>query len=185
MICACDVTTVLESAARSPSDGVGAVGAPARGSAIAGGADGVTAGALVAGFVETALTVWVLSALCVVARRDDGKNLGVMTMTSAIKTSARMVRLSMQVGEVAREPDRSRRDGMDDSARFAARPTTCHGARHAARALQWRMLSSLDNNGTTMEVAATESPGNRAPSIRGGYALWLQTRLVAGEPGSH
>ena len=51
-------------------------------------------GAAAGGAVETA----VVSAVGAGARREDGKNIGVTTMTSAISASARRVRLSMQVG---------------------------------------------------------------------------------------
>jgi hypothetical protein len=116
-----------------------------------------------------------------VERRDDWKSLGVTTMTSAIKISARMVRLSMQVREVAKEPDRNRRVGTDDSGQFVALPTTYREARRAVGALQWRMLSSLDNNGTRREAAGRELPDTRVPPIRGLCASGLQTGLVAAE----
>jgi hypothetical protein len=142
---------------------------------------GAGADELVAG-VPAAL---VLSSLGAAGRREDAKNRGVTTITSAINTSARMVRLSMQVSEVAKEPDRNRRAGRGDSARFAAPPTTYRAARHAAGVLQWRMLSSLDNNGTTMEAVAREPLDNRVPSIRGSCAFRLHTRLGTDEPGRH
>jgi hypothetical protein len=136
---------------------------------------------LVAG-VPAALVV---SSLGAAGRREDAKNRGVTTITSAINTSARMVRLSMQVSEVAKEPDRNRRAGRGDSARFAAPPAMYRAARHAAGVLQWRMLSSLDNNGTTMEAVAREPLDNRVPSIRGSCAFRLHTRLGTDEPGRH
>ena len=49
--------------------------------------------------------------------RDDGNRIGVTMNTTAISTSARMVRLSMQREVCARELDRSRQAGTDDSAR--------------------------------------------------------------------
>jgi hypothetical protein len=160
---------------------VGELGEAAGCSTTAGGAGCDVVGAALAGTAAGTLAAFVLSAPCVVDRRDDGKNLGVTTMTSAIKIIAIMVRLSMQVREVAKEPDRSRRVGMDDSGQFVALPAMYPGALRVARALQWRMLSSLDNNGTRMEAAAREPPDTREPSIRGLCASELQTRLVAGE----
>src|SRR5690242_4808025 len=87
-------------------------------------------------------------------------------MTSAINTSARMVRLSMQVREVAREPDRNHRDGTDDSARSVAPPAMSHARRRVSEAPQWHMRNSLDNSGTTTEAAATAPPDTREPSVR-------------------
>jgi hypothetical protein len=97
-------------------------------------------------------------------------------MTSAIRTSATMVRLSMQLGEVAKEPDRNRRDGTDDNGQFAARPAMNREARRTALALQWRMRSSLDNNGTRMGAAEKAPPDTREPSVRESYALLLHVR---------
>ena len=121
-----------------------------------------------------------LSDGCAVGRRADGNSLGVMTRTRAIKTSARMVRLSMQVVNLAREPDRTRRGGKDDSGRCVARPANCHATLHVAEVLQWRMRSSLDNNGTMTEAAARARPDTHGPSIREASACWLHTRLIAG-----
>jgi hypothetical protein len=191
------VTTVAESAARKTETAeVGDVfaggftvgtGAASAGVGAAGelaavpGSDAVTARVLSA----RALSIRALSAACGAARRDDGKSRGVMTMTSAIKTTAIMVRLSMQLNEVAREPDRNHRDGTDDSARFVVRPTTSHEARRASRALQWRTRNSLDNSGTKTEAAVIAPPGTRAPSVRAQYASRLHARPVGSELRRH
>lgn len=182
-MCACDVARVAESTARTESEGE--LGAAVGCSTTAGGAGCDAVGAALVGVAAGTLAAFVLSAACVVERRDDEKNLGVTTMTSAIKTSARMVRLSMQITEVAKEPDHNRRVGMDDSGQFVALPTMYPGARRAAGALQWRMLSSLDNNGTRREAAAREPPDTRVPSIRGLCASRLQAGLVARESRRH
>ena len=189
LICSRGVTTMAESTTRSTDAGVADTGGATGGCSTTDGDAGFVTGAatdVVAPVVASVvLNALVVSAFGVAGRRDDEKNLGVTTITSAINTSARMVRLSMQVSEVAKEPDRSRRAGKGDSARFAAQPTMYRAARHAAGVLQWRMLSSLDNNGTTMAVVARAPPGSHVPSIRGRCAFWLHTRLGADQSDRH
>lgn len=51
--------------------------------------------------LSAAATAAVLSLRVAAARRDDGNSNGVTTMTSAINTSAVIVRLSMQAGDLA------------------------------------------------------------------------------------
>jgi hypothetical protein len=48
----------------------------------------------------------------------------------------------------SRVPDRSRRDGMGDTARFGGVRASFHAAHRVVRALRWRRRSSSDNNGT-------------------------------------
>jgi hypothetical protein len=191
------VATVAESAARKTETAEGGdvaagrftVGAGAASAAVGAGGelaavpgdDTLTARVLSARAVSTRA----LSAACAAGRRGDGKSRGVMTMTSAIKTTAIMVRLSMQLNEVAREPDRNHRDGTDDSARFVVRPTTSPEARRTSRALQWRTRNSLDNSGTKTEAAAIALPDTRAPSVRAQYASQLHARPVGSELRRH
>jgi hypothetical protein len=186
------VTTVAESAARETETAeVGdlVAGCFTAGTGAASGAMGA-AGELAAvpgddTVAALVLSARALSAACGAGRRDDGNRRGVMTMTSAIKTTAIMVRLSMQLNEVAREPDRNHRDGTDDSAQFVVRPTTSREARRASRALQWHTRNSLDNSGTKTEAAAIAPLGTRAPSVRAQYASRLHTRHVGSELRRH
>jgi len=105
-----------------------------------------------------------------VARRDDGNIIGVTTMTSAISTSARRVRLSIRTEAVAREPDHSRRGGTDCTARSVAVRANCLVSRHVVRVLRSRTRSSLDNNGRMEGAAARASPDTREPPRREAFA---------------
>ena len=49
-------------------------------------------------------------------------------------------------------PDRSRRVGMGDTARYGGVRASYHEVPHDVRALQWRMRSNSDNNGTPREA---------------------------------
>ena len=92
------------------------------------------------------------------ARRDDGKSIGVATMTSAMRSSATSVRLSIQAGGVAREQDHSRPDETDGNGRFDEGQASHREWNHVAEALRWHTRSSLDNNGTRQAGAETASP---------------------------
>lgn len=181
------VLSVVESVGRSICAAVDPVGAATACGAFAGGAGWLTDRDGVGAVEAAALGVVAVSDAGGVAgpRDADGNNLGVTTMTSAMRTSATMVRLSMQVRDLVREPDHNRRDGTDDSVRFAAPPTNYREARRVARVLQWHTLNSSDNSGTTMGAAAIEQPDTRVRAIRGKYASRLHAGLGAGEPFSH
>ena len=110
------------------------------------GVEGVDAGAV----AEAALSVFGAT-----LRRDDGKTIGVTTMTSAINTSASTVRLSMQTEGLAKEPDHTRPVERGDSVQCVALPTNSHEEHRASGALRWHTLNSLDNNGTRREESGT------------------------------
>jgi hypothetical protein len=94
-------------------------------------------------------------------RFDEENNIGVTTMTSAIKISARSVRLSIQAEAVARGRDRSRLDETDDSGRSDEGQASFHALNHVAESLRWHTRNSLDNNGTKRAIAETGSPDTR------------------------
>src|SRR5215207_5650269 len=68
-------------------------------------------------------------------------------------------------------PDRSRRDGMGDTARCGGSRASYPAALHVARALRWRKPNSWDNNGTRQEAGDRVPPDIRARIERGASAL--------------
>jgi hypothetical protein len=119
-----------------------------------------------------------------VARRDEGKIIGVTTRTSAMSTSARRVRLSMQTGAVARELDHSRPVVAGCIVQSAAGQANLRASRHVVRALRSHTRNSLDNSGTRAAAAARASPdthGRPAPGwfayVHYGYDASVVTRV--------
>src|SRR6185295_386988 len=131
------------------------------------GEDGATAAEFGAAVVVGAAT---LSVDAGATRRDDGNSIGVTTMTSAMSTSARRVRLSIRTEAVAREPDHSRRGETDCTARSVAVRANCLVSRHVVRVLRSRTRSSLDNSGRKEAAAARVSPDIREPPTREEFA---------------
>jgi hypothetical protein len=70
-----------------------------------------------------------------------------------------------------RAPDRSRRGGMGDTARYGGVRANYRAAPHGARGLQWRTQSNSDNNGMRREAGARVSPDSPAHTERGEPAL--------------
>jgi len=119
-----------------------------------------------------------LSVLTGLARRDDENIIGVTTITSAMSTSARRVRLSMQIETVAREPDHSRQAETDCTARCGALQASSRVWLRAVRVPRSRTRNSLDNNGTMEAAAETALPDIRERGVREAFAYDLTTRMA-------
>jgi hypothetical protein len=78
-----------------------------------------------------------------------------------------------------RAPDRSRRGGMGDTARFGGVRASYRVALHGARGLRWRTQSNSDNNGMRREAGGQVSPGSPAHTERAESALGV-ARLRSG-----
>jgi hypothetical protein len=70
-----------------------------------------------------------------------------------------------------RAPDRSRRGGMGDTARYGGVRASYPAAPHGARGLRWRTQSNSDNNGMRWEAGGRVSPDSPAHTERGESAL--------------
>ena len=103
-------------------------------------------------------------------------NIGVKTMTSAVRKSAKNVRLSMRAkasSSTATGQGHTRPGGMGDSARCAETPATHRARRHASRWLRSRMRSNSENNDMTRAEADRGSPGSHE---RQGYRAYAPSR---------